>query len=463
MKVKSWGLIGPRDFYIRLLTIALPIMVKQGITSFVNMLDNIMVGRISTPAMSGVAIVNQLIFVYNLIIFGGMAGAGIFTAQYYGQRDDKGVMHTFRFKLWVSLLLGISGTCLLYFMREPLIMLYLHEEEGSVLLASTLREADRYLVLILFGLIPFALAQAYASTLSECGDTFVPMAAGIAAVLVNLAGNYILIFGKAGFPALGTGGAAIATGISRGAELLILIFYTHAHSGRHPFIKGAFKSMKIPAGLLKGILSKGAPLLVNEAMWSMGMSALIRNYSLRGLEVVAALNISTTISNVFNIVFIALGSAIAIIIGQELGAGNADVRKDASRLTFFAVACCVISGACLFAAAPFFPQIYNTEESVRQAAARFIMISAAAMPMYAYENSTYFILRAGGKTLITFLFDACFVWAVSIPLSYVLSRFTLLPVPLVYAMVQSAEIFKCLLGFVLVRKGIWINRITSEP
>ena len=460
MKVKTSGLIGPREFYIRLLTIALPIMIKQGITSFVNMLDNIMVGRISTPAMSGVSIVGQLIFVFNLVIFGGMAGAGIFTAQYCGQHDDQGVMHTFRFKLGVSFLLGFSGIALLYFYREPLIMLFLHEPEGSALMARTLAEAKGYLVLILWGLIPFALSQAYGATLSECGDTFLPMAAGIAAVIVNLLGNYVLIFGKAGFPALGTAGAAIATDVSRVVELLILIAYTHSHSLRHPFIKGAFRSFHIPPALLGKILVKGAPLLVNEAMWSMGMSALVRNYSLRGLEVVAAFNISTTISNVFNIVFIALGSAIAIIIGQELGAGEPEVRRDAVRLTFFAAACCLVSGACLFAAAPFFPQIYNTEESVRLAASRFIMIAAAAMPMYAFENSAYFILRAGGKTLITFLFDACFIWIVSIPLSWYLSACTLLPTHLVYAMVQAAEIFKCIIGFVLVRKGIWISRIT---
>lgn len=461
MKVNTSGLIGPREFYKRLLTIALPIMIKQGITSFVNMLDNIMVGRISTPAMSGVAIVGQLVFVFNLIIFGGMAGAGIFTAQYYGRYDSEGVMHTFRFKICVSILLGLSGTALLYFLKRPLIMLYLHEPEGSALLQQTLSEAEGYLVLILFGLLPFALSQAYASTISECGDTFLPMAAGIAAVIVNLCGNYILIFGKLGFPALGTGGAAIATNISRIVEMLILIVYTHSHSRRHPFIRKAFRSLRIPLDLLCRILAKGAPLLVNEAMWSMGMTVLIQNYSFRGLEVVAALNISTTISNVFNIVFIALGSAIAIIIGQELGAGDPQVRKDADRLTFFAVACCVVSGACLFAAAPFFPRIYNTEESIRRTATFLIMTAAAAMPMYAYENSTYFILRAGGKTFITFLFDACFIWTVSIPFSFFLARYTSLPIILVYAMVQAAEIFKCILGFVLIRKGIWINRITS--
>ena len=460
MKVKHSRIIGSRQFYIRLLTIALPIMVKQGITSFVNMLDNIMVGRISTPAMSGVAIVNQLVFVFNLIIFGGMAGAGIFTAQYYGQQDHEGIRASFRFKILISLLLGLAGIGILYFLRTPLISLYLHESEGSLLLASTLEEADRYLQLILWGLLPFALTQAYASTISECGDTFPPMIAGIAAVLVNLAGNYVLIFGKFGMPALGAAGAAIATDISRFIELGILVFYTHSHARRHPFIRAAYRSLHIPSALLGQILVRGTPLLINEAMWSMGMTILVQNYSFRGLEVVAALNISTTISNVFNIVFIALGNAIAIIIGQELGAGDPSVREDATRLTFFAVICCVLSGACLLAAAPLFPLIYNTEETIRHTATLLIIIAAVAMPMYAYENSTYFILRAGGKTLITFLFDACFIWVVSIPLSFVLSRYTALPIVLVYALVQASEIIKCIFGFVLVHKGVWVNRIT---
>ncbi len=460
MKVKHSRIIGSRQFYIRLLTIALPIMVKQGITSFVNMLDNIMVGRISTPAMSGVAIVNQLVFVFNLIIFGGMAGAGIFTAQYYGQQDHEGIRASFRFKILISLLLGLAGIGILYFLQTPLISLYLHESEGSLLLASTLEEADRYLQLILWGLLPFALTQAYASTISECGDTFPPMIAGIAAVLVNLAGNYVLIFGKFGMPALGAAGAAIATDISRFIELGILVFYTHSHARRHPFIRAAYRSLHIPSALLGQILVRGTPLLINEAMWSMGMTILVQNYSFRGLEVVAALNISTTISNVFNIVFIALGNAIAIIIGQELGAGDPSVREDATRLTFFAVICCVLSGACLLAAAPLFPLIYNTEETIRHTATLLIIIAAVAMPMYAYENSTYFILRAGGKTLITFLFDACFIWVVSIPLSFVLSRYTALPIVLVYALVQASEIIKCIFGFVLVHKGVWVNRIT---
>ena len=187
----------------------------------------------------------------------------------------------------------------------------------------------------------------------------------------------------------------------------------------------------------------------------------MQNYSIRGLTVIAAMNISSTISNVFNIVFIAMGSAIAILIGQELGAEKTGVMEDAYKMTFFAVICCMISGALMLCVAPFFPNIYNTDHEVRSLATSFIMISACCMPMYAFENATYFTLRSGGKTFITFLFDSCFVWVFSIPLAYVLVHYTDMPITVLFLCCQMIELIKCLIGYALVKKGIWINNITN--
>ncbi|MCR5101492.1 MAG: MATE family efflux transporter [Butyrivibrio sp.] len=452
--------VGSRAFYKRLLIIAIPIMVKQGITNFVNMLDNIMVGQIGTEQMSGVAIINQLMFVFNLMIFGGVAGAGIFTAQYYGKGDSEGVRYTFRFKIIICVILSALGFIIMYGLQDNLIMLYLHQggETGDINL--TLKYAKAYLAISLLELLPFAITQVYSGTISECGDTIMPMRAGIVAVFVNLVFNYILIYGKFGAPALGVVGAAIATLISRFVELIIIVIYTHKNYNRHKFIKGAYNSLYIPGNVLKNIIIKGSPLLVNETFWSAGQTILLQNYSIRGLEVIAALNISSTISNVFNIVFIAMGNAIAIILGQELGAGKRDVKYDSYRLTFFAIMICVVSGTLLMLVAPFFPNIYNTEQIVKDLATRFIMVSAFFMPMYAYENAAYFTLRSGGKTVITFLFDACFVWVFSIPLAYVLTHFTSLPILTIFVCCQLIELIKCAIGFILVKKGIWIQTIT---
>ncbi|MCR4587497.1 MAG: MATE family efflux transporter [Lachnospiraceae bacterium] len=455
-------LIGTKEFYLHLFAVVVPIMIQNGITNFVGMLDNIMVGQIGTAQMSGVSIVNQLIFVFNLCIFGGVAGAGIFTAQFYGQGNHEGVRHTFRFKIIIISIVSVVALLIFTFLGDDLIMLYLQQEGQEAGIQETLSYAHMYLAVMLIDLVPFAISQAYAGTLRECNETFMPMTAGIVAVLVNLVFNYILIYGKFGAPALGVIGAAIATVLSRVVEMLIMVIYTHTHAAKHPFIKGAYRHFfEIPGPLVKNVIIKGSPLLVNEFMWSSGMAVLSQNYAIRGLEVIAAFNISSTISNVFNIVFISMGSAIAIIIGQELGAGRADVREEATRLTFFAVMACVVTGALMLLIAPAFPNIYNTEDSVKALATQFIVVAALFMPMYSYENASYFIIRSGGKTLITFLFDSCFVWVCAIPLAFVLTHYTDMPIVPVYVCCQLIELIKCAIGYVLVKKGIWINNLTQ--
>lgn len=456
-------LIGNREFYKMVLAVAVPIMIQNGITNFVGLLDNIMVGRIGTEQMSGIAIVNQLMMVFNISIFGAISGAGIFGAQFFGCDDHKGVRDTFRFKLYACLLIVIVGLLIFIFAGEPLILLYLHGEGMEEQLNAALGYGKEYLAVMLVGLFPFALEQVYTSTLRECRETMVPMKAGIAAVLVNLVFNYLLIFGKFGFPELGVAGAAIATVISRFVQAAIVIIWTHKHADRMKFITGAYASPVIPLGLVGNILKKGTPLIVNEILWAAGMAYLMQCYSVRGLSAIAALNISSTISNLFNTVFIAMGSAIAIIVGQLLGAGKMDEAKDTdTKLIAFSVACCVGIGGILALTAPLFPMMYNTSEEVKELATAFIRIVACCMPMAAFIHASYFTLRSGGKTIVTFLFDSVFLWCASIPLAYVLSRYTTLHVIPLYLACQLIDIIKCVIGFILVKKGVWIQNIVQE-
>ena len=455
--------IATKAFYLFVLSVAVPIMIQNGISNFVNMLDNLMIGRIGTEQMTGASIVNQLIFVYNLCIFGGVSGAGIFTAQYFGQKNHEGVRQTFRYKIWLAVLLTILAVLLFITRGEALISLYLKGEGTPEQIRQTLQYGEKYLRIMLLGLPPFMLTNVYASTLRECGETVIPMRAGVAAVLVNLVFNYLLIYGKAGFPELGVAGAAYATVLSRFVELLIIVVWTHRNAEQNPFAEGLYRTLKVPSGLVKKILIKGTPLLINETLWSAGMALLIQCYSVRGLNVVASLNISNTINNVFNIVFIALGDSVAIIVGQLLGAGKMEDAKDADRkIITFSVLCCTLIALIMLLVAPFFPRLYNTEEEVKALARSFIIVNAVAMPMYAFLHATYFTLRSGGKTIITFLFDSMFVWVVSLPIAFALSRYTDLPVVLIFILVQASELIKCVIGFVLVKKGVWLNNIVAE-
>ena len=454
---------GDKAFYRRVLAIAIPIVIQNGITTFVNLLDNIMVGQVGTLPMSGVSISNQLLLVFNLCIFGACGGAGIFTAQFYGKGDHRGVRHTFRYKTLICLLLGGLGIGIFLQWGPDLLSLYLQGEGDPEAARQTLEYGMSYLKIMAIGFLPFAMTNAYSSTLRETGQTIVPMVAGIAAVLVNLALNAVLIFGLLGLPALGVQGAAIATVISRYVELAIVAFWTHLHKQESPFIAGAFRSLYIPKSLLLSILRKGLPLLLNEFLWSAGVATLNQCYSTCGLDVVPALNIASTIQNLANVSSIALATAIGILMGQMLGSGQSkETVKDANRkLLCTALLCGVVFGLFLLAVSWFFPLLYNTTPAVRTLAGNMIRIISLLMPVNAYVLACYFTLRAGGQALVTFLFDSCFMWVCSVALAFCLSRFTDLPILPLFSICQGVELIKCFRGTGLLKKDFWVKNLTQ--
>ena len=452
-----------KQLYKRFILVALPIIIQNGITNFVSMLDNIMVGQVGSLQMSGVSIVNGLMFVYSLCVFGASSGAGIFTAQFYGSGDHEGIRYTFRFKLLICTVLSLLCAAFFYAFGTPLISLYLQGEGDPAEAALVLQYGLDYLYMTFWGFVPFALSNAYASTLRETGQTTVPMVAGITAVFTNLILNYVLIFGHFGAPVMGVRGAALATAISRYVELSIVVIWTHKHKQICQFIQGAYKSLYIPGQLLKRITVKGMPLLVNEALWSAGMAFLNQCYSTCGLDVVPAMNISSTIFNLASVAFISGGNAVGILMGQMLGAGNKveQIRDNNRKLITANVAVGLVFGLLLCSISGLFPLIYNTTDTIRGIATVLICISGITMPLHSYLNATYFTLRSGGKTLVTFIFDSGYMWGCMIPVAFVLSRFTDLPILPLYAIVQSLDFIKCFIGARMLRSGSWIQNLTA--
>lgn len=454
--------IGNRDFYRYVLLLAIPMIIQNTITSFVSFLDNIMVGQVGTEQMSGVAIVNQLMFVFNICIFGGVSGAGIFGTQFYGKGDYEGQKYTFRFKLYVCLLIAVIALLLFGFLDTQLISLYLSDNGSIGDTALALQCGKEYLAIMMIGLIPFAIGQSYINTIRETGQTLIPMLASAAAVFTNLVLDYILIFGIFGIPAMGVRGAAIATVIARFIECSIVVIWTHTHTSGNLYIKGAYRGFNIPVSILLSILKKGTPLMLNEMLWAAGMAVISQCYAFRGLEVVAAQNISSTISNLFNVVYIQLGGCISIVVGQLLGAGKLKEAKEAdNKMIFFSVSCCIVISIIMILLGRLFPSIYNTEADIKELARIFITISALAMPLCAFSHCTYFTLRSGGKTGITFLFDSVYTWVLVIPFATILSRHTQLPVTTVFFMVQFTELIKVMIGFFMVRSNTWMQNIVG--
>ena len=452
-----------RRFLRRVLYLMIPVLIQNGITNFVNMLDNLMVGRVGSAETAAVSIANMLIFIFNLCIFGAVSGAGIFGAQFFGAGDTEGLRRTFRFKIVMSVVITALSILIFAFFGDFFISLFLTGEGDPGVIAKTASLAHDYLFTMLISLLPFAFVQSFASTLRETGRTVLPMAAGFSATLVNLVLNYILIFGNFGAPTLGVTGAAIATVTSRFVELAIVAAGTWATREKGPFIVGAFSRFYIPASLMRRIIAKGCPLILNETMWSLGLTTLNAFYSTRGHDVVTANSINITFFNVVAVAFFSLGPVVSVIVGQMLGAGDAEGAKHAAKKLlvislFIGIAVGVIYGG----VSPFVPRLYNANDAVYRTATGLMIICAVFMPFEATMHSEYFTIRSGGKTLITVVFDSGMMWALCVPAVFILAKFTDLSVFWLYGTVQAVSVIKSAIGFVLVRRGRWAANLVKD-
>ncbi len=441
----------------------LPILFQNVVTNLVSLVDNIMVGQVGTEPMSGVAIANQLIFVFLLSIFGGLSGAGIYTSQFYGQGNKKGIANTFRMKVYLGIACVAIFAIVFFVFGKNLINIFLHQGNENLDMNATFDYGMHYLRLMTIQMIPFMIMQVYSTTLRECGETMLPLKASLIAVACNVVGNYILIFGKLGLPALGVTGAAIATIIARFVECGILIIYTHSHKDRFSFISEVFKTFKIPIDLAKEMIKKTMPLLINEFLWSAGMAMLNQCYSMRGLEVVSATNISSTVVNLFACGMLAMGNTISIMVGQRLGQGKLKeaVEEDKILIVLTLIITIILAGVLALCAKPI-SNIYNTTEMIKNMATRFMWVSAIFMSFDAVTTSCYFTLRSGGKTFITFIFDSFFLWVFFVSTAFILSRFTSLPIFAIYFIVNSFFVVKSIIGLIMVNSKKWVVNLVEN-
>lgn len=455
--------IADRSFYKSVLVMVVPMILQNLVTNFVSMVDNIMVGQIGTQQMNGVSIVNQYIFVFNITVFGAVAGPGIFGAQFFGKGDHEGQKYTFRFRLMAIALIIVGAIFLFHTFDTPLISLFLSKDDPPEQTAAALEYGRQYMKIMLAGILPFGIGQVYSSIVRECGETKIPMIGAFSAVGLNVLLDYGLIFGKLGLPQMGVRGAAVATVISKIIEAAVVIVWAHTHPKKNRYIVGAYKSLRIPSGLTRDMIKKGIPMLFNEFLWAAGMSAIAQCYSVRGLDVVAARNISGTIVNLFGAVYIQLGACIGILVGAKLGANKLREARDMdNKLLFFSVAVTVVVAVLALPIAGIFPKIYNTTDEIRSLASYMIVVQALAMPLWAYTNACYFTLRSGGKTGITFLFDFGYTWMLMIPLAFILAHFSPLDIRVLYALVTFSEIIKVVIGYFMVKSDLWINNIVDK-
>lgn len=452
--------IGNKSFYKMLFAIVMPIVLQQFITQFVGLLDNLMVGQVGTSEMTGVSLANQLLFVFNLGVFGSLSGVSIFATQYYGAKNKDGYQESFRFKWIITCIIFLITTSIFLLFSEQLLSIFINSQEGEdANPALVLLHGKQYLWIMLVGNLAFVIKEIYASSLREMKETFVPMISGVIAILVNLVFNYLLIFGKFGFPTLGIEGAAIATVISRFVEMFVIIIYVQIKKEKFNYFKGIFKG-KVHFSFVKKVMPKTLLLLTNEVLWALGLTLILSCYGIRGLDFVASFNICNTINNVFITVGTSLGNATAIILGNKIGKNDIEgAKSDSYKILFFALVVSLVFTGVMILTSKALPNLYNTTDSIKQVATNLIVIAAILLPLHSFNTCCYFTLRSGGRIFITILFDSVFVLLIRLPLAFILAKYTSLNIYLVFTFVTGIDIIKVFVGYILVDKGIWLKSL----
>jgi hypothetical protein len=193
------------------------------------------------------------------------------------------------------------------------------------------------------------------------------------------------------------------------------------------------------------------------------MTFINRFYSIRGLNAVAALNISGTAWNLFCVIMFAMGSAVSIMVGQRLGAGRIEEARDVDRkLIFLTEVIHVIIGLGMIVASPLIPRLYNVGAEVQDLTRQMLIIAGLSLPIQSFAHVTYFTIRSGGRTVITFFFDAVYTWVVTVPLAFILTRYTDLTIVQIYACVMFIDIVKAVIGILMLRSDFWARNVVND-
>ena len=447
-------LIGTRNFYKTLIAVAAPLVLQQLITTSVQLVDNVMVGRLGEQAIGSVSVVNQLYFVVILITFGAMGGAGVFSAQYFGSKDFDKLRQTFRFKIIIGFMVALLSFVLFTFFGEGLISIFTSNP-------TTIQGGLDYLNIIKWSAFPWILSVAISNTFRETGTTKPLLYISIVAIVTNTLLNLVLIFGLFGFPALGIVGAAIATLIARIIEFSLMLILLQRKG--QIFNSKVFEIFKIDKKILAGIVIMAIPLTLNEALWSSGQTVFLHAYSTRGDSALAALNITGAISQLVFVTFGGIATAVAVMVGNTLGKGDLQEAKDNSKkLIAFSVFIAVIAGIVLFVLSFFILNIYDVNEVTKQTAAFNIRVNALFIPVYSFNVALYFTLRAGGDTKSTMMIDAGYMWVIPVPIALILAYYTNLPVTLMFLLVQSLDIPKMAFALARYKKEHWVKNLAKE-
>ncbi len=438
-----------------MLRIALPIALQQLLISSVNMLDVLMVGQIGEDSIAAVGLANQIYFLMALLVYGVSSGVSVFAAQYWGKRDIPNVRRVLGISLTVSLSAAVIYTLAAQLIPTQLLSLYTTERDVITLGVSYLRIASLSYV---FYVVTAVLNMSMRAT----EDVAIPTTISVITIVLKILLNYGLILGHFGLPALGVTGAAIGTLVAHVLESIALVIVIYAR--KRPQAATLKQLFDFDGAYFRRIFRIALPAMINEIFWSLGVTIYNGIYAHISTDAIAAVQIVGTIENLAFVVFLGLGNACGVMVGNKIGAGHEDEAQTiAARFRIIVIIGASLLGGLLILLREPILSLYNISPAASANAMRLMLFSGLILWQKA-SNFLLFIgiLRAGGDTRYALLLETLVIWLIAIPLG-LLGAFVLdLPVHWVYLMISSEELIKFTIGSGRFRSGRWLNNLVSE-
>jgi len=450
-------LIKDKNFYKVLFSIALPIAAQNFITFTVSLADSLMLGKVGEIALSGANLANQLFFILMIVTFGVTSAAMVFASQYWGKDDVFSMKRVITIMLRIAAVISVVASALAICIPETVMNWY--SDDPAVIEAGA-----KYLRIIGWAYPFYSITNAMASVLRSAHIVKISIVIYLSSLIVNVFLNWVLIFGNLGAPALGIEGAAIATSIARVVEFIILIIYLAFFEKKvHYTIKDFFVPVK---DYVSAFVKTGAPVILNEAVWSIGTSVLSMIIGHISTEFVSANSIANIVWQAVWVVIAGMGNATSVVIGNAVGRGEEKsvILSKAKTIVLLSAAMGVLSAITLIIIRGPVINFYEVSEATKALAYDLIVSYAMIIVLQAMSMQYVVgIFRGGGDTKTAMLVDVLFLWTVAIPLGAFTGLVLGWAPPLVYIMLRSDELLKNVIGFFRLRSGKWIRDITVHP
>lgn len=444
-----------REFFVKILTLVIPITLQNLISSSLNMVDNLMIGRLGENSIASVGLVNQYFFIFMLCLSGINAGAGIFISQFWGKKDVSNIRKMFGLDIVLSTAAAIIFSILGFIFPKAIMNIFTND-------TMVIDLGIKYLRIISITFIITAITQGYSTLLRCIGVARPPMYASLIGVLTNAFLNWVLIFGNLGLPTLGVAGAAIATSIARLVEMIYVIISTHR--GHKTILSNIGEIMGFNWEFIKVYLRTSSSVIINELLWSLGMTAYSVIYAKIGVSAIASMQIATTINNMFMVLCIGIASAAAVIIGNEIGAGDEELAiLYATRLGVLTPIIGLIMGTILWFVAPLITGTFNINEDTLRLTIMVLRIMAVFAPLRFFNVLMIVgVFRGGGDTAYSMWVQLGTVWCFAIPAGYIAAVYFKLSLDKVFFVICLEEVIKVIFEAKRLNSGKWIGNVVGD-